>query len=48
VVLAAKPENVVVGEDPVIVDPPGVAVAVHGAEGKPLNATLPVAVVQVG
>ena len=46
--MAVKPENVAVGEDPVIVDPPGVADTVQGVEGKPPNATLPVAVAQVG
>ena len=33
---------------PVMVAPPGVAVTVHAPVGKPLNATLPVAVEHVG
>ena len=46
---AARDDIVVVAPVPVVVVPPGVLVRVHvPAEGKPLNATLPVAVAQVG
>jgi hypothetical protein len=48
VVFAVKPLNVPVVPVPVIVEPP-VAVTVHvPLDGRPLNATLPVAVAQVG
>lgn len=46
---AAMPEKTVVVPDPVVVAPPGLSVTVHvPEEGKPLNAMLPVARVQVG
>ena len=44
---AARPVNVVEVVDPVFVAPP-VAVTVQLPEGRPLRATLPVAVAQVG
>jgi len=47
-VLADNPEKVAVGEEPVMVAPPGIAVTVHDDDGNPLKATLPVAVEQVG
>ena len=46
--LAVKPVNVAVVVLPVIVAPPGLAVTVQLAAGRLLNATLPVATVQVG
>jgi len=46
--LAANPEKVVVGEVPLIAAPPGVAVTVQAVEGRPLKATVPVAVAQLG
>ena len=42
-VLAVRPENVAVVVEPVIVEPPGLAVTVQDDAGKPLRATLPVA-----
>ena len=46
---AVKPLKVPVVPVPVMVEPPGVAVTVQVPEaGSPLNATLPVAVEQVG
>ena len=46
---AASPEIVVLVPVPEVVVPPGVLVRVHvPLEGKPFNATLPVASVQVG
>ena len=47
-VLAAKPEKLAVEVDPVMVAPPGFAVTVQAEVGKSLNATIPVAVAQVG
>jgi hypothetical protein len=47
VVDADNPEKVAVSVDPVIVAPP-VAVTVQLPDGKPLSATLPVEVAQVG
>ena len=46
---AASPDIVVLAPVPVLVVPPGVLVNVHDpVDGRPLNATLPVATVQVG
>jgi hypothetical protein len=46
---AGKPVTVVVAPVPVVVTPPGLRVNVHvPVEGKPLNATLPVEIAQVG
>ncbi len=47
-VLAAKAVNVAVVVEPVSVAPPGDAVTVQLPAGNPLNATLAVAVAQVG
>ena len=48
-VFATNPENVVAVPLPVVVEFPGEAIIVHvPVAGKPLNATLPVANVQVG
>ena len=47
-VLGDKPAKFAVAAEPVIVAPPGLAVTVHGATGKPLKATVPVATAQVG
>lgn len=46
--LAVNPVNVAVVVLPVMVAPPGLAVTVQLAAGRLLNATLPVATVQVG
>ena len=48
VVLADNPEKLAVAVEPVIVAPPGFAVTVHAVTGKPLNATVAVAVAHVG
>ena len=46
---AASPSKVVVVPDPVVVEPPGLAVTIHVPDaGKPLRNTLPVTVEQVG
>jgi hypothetical protein len=48
-VFAASPDTIVLVPVPVVVVPPGFLVKVQVPEaGKPLNATLPVATVQVG
>ena len=47
--LGAKPETVVVAPVPVLLTAPGLRVSVQvPVEGKPLKATLPVGVAQVG
>ena len=48
VVLADNPEKLAVVAEPVMVAPPGLAVTVHAAAGKPLRATVAVANAQVG
>ena len=48
VVLADNPAKLDVAVDPVMVAPPGLAVTVHAAAGKPLKATVAVATAQVG
>jgi len=48
VLLAGSPVKVADDEDPTSVVPPGIATTVQSVDGKPLNNTEPVAVVQVG
>lgn len=45
---AGKPLNTAVVEEPVMLKPPGCAITVHAAFGKPLRSTLPVDTLQVG
>ena len=45
---ADNPEKFAVAVEPVIVEPTGLAVTVHAEVGKPLNATVDVAVAHVG